>query len=245
MSLQHKSDIYEKFHSQTSVQKNLIKRNNFTYRLLLKNLSEYIHHGDTLLDIGCGAGTMSFYFADRCKKVVGIDISKRAIEEAKKSTQFMKINNCSFFVSNFPNKRGKDKFDKIICLEVIEHLRDDKKAMKTIYDSLNKKGIAILSTPSKKAPLYRLGLLKSFDTRVGHLRRYNMEELKKLAKNAGFSVVDSREEEGILRNFLFTNNYAGKLLRFVKFFISDIITVVDNVLVKLFGASQLFIVLKK
>jgi hypothetical protein len=93
--------------------------------------------------------------------------------------------------------------------------------------------------------MYRLGLAKEFDKRVGHLRRYTLEDLVLLCQNAGFTVVETRKTEGILRNFLFLNPIAGKFIRFIKFFLVDVVTYIDNITVLLFGESDLVIVLEK
>ncbi len=50
----------------------------------------------TVLDVGCGAGALSFIVAEKVQEVIGIDISKEAIAEAgKRST-----GNTSFFVAD-------------------------------------------------------------------------------------------------------------------------------------------------
>ncbi len=56
--------VHEKFHASTSIQKKIIDKNNFTYRLILDELSQHVEPGNTILDIGCGAGTLCFYFAN-------------------------------------------------------------------------------------------------------------------------------------------------------------------------------------
>jgi 2-polyprenyl-3-methyl-5-hydroxy-6-metoxy-1,4-benzoquinol methylase len=137
------------------------------------------------------------------------------------------------------------RFDLIILSEVIEHLQNDDLALKRIHKMLNKKGVVIITTPSKHAPLYRLGYAKGFDKSVGHLRRYTIESLSKQCREAGLTVVETRKIEGILRNFLFLNPIAGEFVRFIKFFISDIVTFIDNLTIPIFGESNIIIVARK
>ena len=54
-----------------------------------------------------------------------------------------------------------------------------------------------------------------------------------------------KKNEGILRNFLFLNPIAGKFIRFIKFFLVDVVTYLDNATVPLFGESDLIVVLEK
>ncbi|RJQ38902.1 class I SAM-dependent methyltransferase [Candidatus Microgenomates bacterium] len=238
--------LYEDFHKTSNIQKKLIKKNNFTYRNIIKFIDSYLNFSKkNILDIGCGAGTISLYLANRGNKVLGIDISKNAIEKCKKSANFLKLNNVKFEKVNFPTDVPVGKFDFIICSEVIEHLKNDELALKKIFSILNSGGVAIISTPSINAPLFRWGLASEFDNRVGHLRRYSLIELVRKCENAGFKVLETRKTEGLLRNFLFLNPIGGKVLRFIKFFLSNIVTFVDEIFLKIFGESNIFIIVKK
>lgn len=245
MKKKNKIRDYEEFHKTTLSQTHIISRNNFTYRIILNVISKYLERPKKILDVGCGAGTLSIYLASEGNDVNGIDISSNAIKRCKESARHLKIKNILFEKMNFPNQVPSLKYDFIICSEVIEHLKDDDMVLKTIFSLLNPKGIAIISTPSKNAPIYKLGLAYEFDKKVGHLRRYSVENLKDKCKNAGFTILEIKKTEGIVRNFLFLNSLAGKLIRFVKFFISDIVTYIDNISLKLFGESQIFIVVQK
>lgn len=199
-----------------------------------------------ILDIGCGAGTLSLYLASKGNIVLGIDISKSAVDLCRKSANSLKLNkNSSFEVMDFPKEVPNKKFNFIICSEVIEHLKNDNLALQKIFSLLKPSGIAIISTPSRNAPLYRLGLLRAFDKKVGHFRRYSSTELILKCKENRFEVLEIKKTEGILRNFLFTNPIAGKSIRFIKFFLSDIVSFLDNISLNLFGESQIFIVIQK
>jgi SAM-dependent methyltransferase len=197
------------------------------------------------LDIGCGAGTVDFYLANKGYDVTGIDISSRAISSCQKTAKNLGLKNTNFIEVDFPKKSLPERFDFIICSEIIEHLDDDQLAFKQINKLLKPKGLLIVTTPSKNAPLYRWGLTNKFDQRVGHLRRYDPNSLSKEIKNHGFKIVKIEITEGIIRNFLFTNSIAGKFVRFVKYFVSDIVTHLDNVSTAVFGGSDIIIVARK
>ncbi|MDQ5900850.1 MAG: hypothetical protein QG600_428 [Patescibacteria group bacterium] len=243
--MKKKRDLYSEFHHNTKSQKRTIDLDNFTYKLILNNLEKYIKDNQKILDIGSGAGTLALYCGLKRNKVTGIDVSTQAVKSANESAVQIGLNNVSFKVMKFPEEYPNEKFDLIICTEVIEHLEDDLKALKVIYKLLKPNGIAIISTPSLNAPLYKLGLATDFDKRVGHLRRYSMESLRKLSKQAGFKIVASNKQEGVIRNSLFIIPHLGELIRFIKFGLVDVVTFIDNISVKLFGESQLFIILKK
>lgn len=239
-------NVYEKYHQYRRLQKRIIDEKNFTYRNLLAILKKYISKKSDILDIGCGVGTVDLYLAAKGKNVTGIEISKNALQVARKNAKLLGLDKkTKFLLGDFTTTFLGKKFDLIICSEVLEHLREDKGVVEKIYKLLKKHGLGIISTPSKNAPLYKLGLLSGFDREVGHLRRYTQEELTLLFENIGFKIVHSAKTEGILRNFLFTNKVAGKLVRFIKWGISDLVTFIDNSTIPVFGESQIYLVVQK
>lgn len=240
--------LYEIFHKNIKPQERIIGTENFTYRNVIHVLEKYVKNDDKILDIGCGVGTIDFFLANRGFNVKGIDVSQNAIEMCKKNSHALGLESqLTFSRVDFPTHNIEEKFNLIICSEVLEHLKDDKIALKEIYKILLTGGISIFSVPSKNAPLYRIGLTKKFDKRVGHLRRYAQIELKDLIINAGFDILDILKTEGVLRNILFLNSTLGKtvkILNKVKF-LSDAITFLDNLTIPLFGESNILIIARK
>ena len=108
-------------------------------------------------------------------------------------------------------------------------------------------GVLFLSTPSKNAPLFKIGITKKRDIKTGHLRRYTTKNLTEKLKKIGFTIIKTKKTEGILRNFLFFTNIGCFPLRLANKFqlISDIFTFLDNISLKLFGESQIIIVAQK
>lgn len=236
---------YEGFHKNTIPQRRILKKNNFTYRIILDVVNKYIKIKDSILDIGCGAGSVALYLASKGYRVHGIDISIKAIQACIESARLLNLKNVSFEPIDFTKKLPNKKFNLIICTEVLEHLEDDRRVLSKIFSILKSGGIAIISTPSKNAPLFRIGYARKFDEKVGHLRRYSMDELVSKCKEQGFMILEMRKAEGIIRNFLFINSVAGKFVRFIKFFVSDLVTIIDNISIHVFGESNIFIVIKK
>lgn len=129
----------------------------------------------------------------------------------------------------------------VICSEIIEHLDNNVVVIKYIKKLLKKNGIIIASSPSLNVPLYKLGLLKKFDKEVGHLRRYTKNSLENLFKEANFKIIETKREEGILRNFLFINSLGGFLLRVLnKWPFSEVVIFKDNLIIPMFGESNIF-----
>jgi len=226
----------------------VVNKKNFTYRLLIKVLEPYLGEKSIVLDAGCGEGNLSIYMARRGARVLGIDISKRAIKICKRKSIELGLNQKLEFLNvDIIDNQIDGTFHLATCFEVLEHISNYGLAIKRLSELLKPSGILIVSTPSANAPLFKLGLTKREDTRSGHLRRYTLEELVDLLKKEGLEILETKKTEGIFRNFLFYNRLGALPLKFANRFtiVSDIFTFIDNITLKLFGESQIIVVAQK
>lgn len=241
------SKLYERFHKQAKKQHRIISDSNFTYAEIIPILNKYKLSKRHILDIGCGAGAIDFYLAKRNNFVTGIDISKKAINACRRDAKKLNVSDkTKFYASNIEKINIKSKFYVILALEIIEHIENDDRLIKTIFKALKQKGLLILSTPSICAPLYKIGFLDKFDKRVGHLRRYSKKNLTNKIKNAGFKIIEVKNNEGILRNLLFTTKLGSVILRVInKLNLGKAFTLMDKISIVFFGESDYIVVAKK
>lgn len=246
------SSFYDNYHVnvvKTKKQISLIDESNFTYKNFFRYIFPLISNffkKCSILDIGSGAGTISLFLAEHGYKVVGIDISQKAVEASIQSAKELDLETkVRFFNTDFKKFVYTKKFDIAICLEVIEHYKEDEVLLIKVHDLLKKNGLLILSTPLKTAPLNKLRLVTSFDKRVGHLRRYGRYEITTIITNSGFKVEKLIETEGIVRNSLYVFPLLGLVVRFIRGVITNIVTKIDDISGELFGYSDLIVVAKK
>ena len=238
--------FYEGYHRDRKLPKRIIGKKNFTYRIILEVLDKYCNEND-VLDVGSGVGTVDFYLAKKGKKVTGIEISERAFEVAKKSSEIFNLKKyITFKRMDFLKSKLKRKYHFVICSEVLEHLPYDRKALIKINNFTKRSGLLMLTVPSSNAPLKVFGAIEPFDKRSGHLRRYTIGSAKALLAETGFKTIFSRKAEGIVRNVLFVFRWDQVLRAANKFaFISDLITFIDDISLKLFGESNVILIAKK
>jgi len=141
------------------------------------------HIGKEILEVGVGIGNFTG-FLSQVGKVTAIDIDQKYIKKLQKRLGSSNVgkgdieNNTYFF-------RGK-KFDCVVCLNVLEHIKADKKALRNIYSLLNEGGKLILLVPAHKL------LYSKFDKKLGHFRRYTKIEIDMKLKEAGFKNIHIR-----------------------------------------------------
>ena len=123
----------------------------------------------TVLDIGCSTGIMTSYIAQYCKKIIGIDIDRKAIGFANKS---FKKPNLLFEAGDSMNLRYKDKsFDVVICNQIYEHVPDQKRLMHEIKRVLKDEGACYFAATNKyivMEPHYHLPFLSWLPKKIGN-----------------------------------------------------------------------------
>jgi len=143
-----------------------------------------------ILEIGAGTANISGEFLDKAQ-VTALDKSKTALSFCRKKG-IRKLIHADFEKYCFFQK----KYDIIIAADILEHLRDDKKALRKVSRLLKKNGLFILHVPAK------IKLTSYWDKSLGHFRRYEMETIKSLAVKNGFFLTFSSYRISFLYPFI-------------------------------------------
>lgn len=142
---------------------------NTRLRIIKKLLKD---KGKTILDLGCGKGYMGKELQEG-NTVVFAEINQRLLKHVKGIKVILDA-------VNMPFKQGT--FDYVICSDVLEHIKDDKKVLRNIYRILKPKGKAIIALPAYSK------LYGHHDELLHHYRRYDKKSFIKTAKQAGFKI---------------------------------------------------------
>lgn len=144
--------IKNEFHSQV-YKKDLVYEKKSRYIKtkkivsIIKDASKIKLNKLILLDVGCASGLISMYLSKYFKKVVGTDIDKEAIFQAKK----IKGKNLSFKLLNsngtFPFK--KDSFDVVVANQIYEHVKNTNLLTKEINRVLKPDGICFFGAGNR------------------------------------------------------------------------------------------------
>jgi GT2 family glycosyltransferase/ubiquinone/menaquinone biosynthesis C-methylase UbiE/glycosyltransferase involved in cell wall biosynthesis/peptidoglycan hydrolase CwlO-like protein len=105
--------------------------------------------GKVVLDAGSGEGYGAYSLAETAARVVGIDISEEAIDNARATYQRQ---NLEYRVGSVDALRFEDRsFDVVVSFEVIEHLEEGVQAafLREARRVLKRSGILVISTPNK------------------------------------------------------------------------------------------------
>ena len=168
------------------------------YEWAYHNIEPWI--GKRILDVGSGIGSITHKLSDK-ELVILIDNSKINVEHMERV--FRNFDNfkvlCRDILYIDSVEFQNYGVDTVICLNVLEHLKDDYLALQNIYKLLCEGGNLLLQVPALET------LYGSMDIASGHFRRYNKHKLINIAEQIGFKV-----------NKVFYMNIFGVLPWFIK-----------------------------
>lgn len=102
-----------------------------------------VEEGMTLLDFGCGTGTLAVIAATQCREVHAVDVSEAMLEVARKKAQAAGVGNVHFHHAGFLTYEHKgEPLDVVMSTFAFHHLPDFWKgiALKKIHDLLKPGG---------------------------------------------------------------------------------------------------------
>ncbi|MEM2105605.1 MAG: class I SAM-dependent methyltransferase [Candidatus Bathyarchaeia archaeon] len=157
--------------------------------------------GKSALDVGCAFGYGVSLLASLGYEAVGVDVSKFGVAQAKKRNSENEFVVCDV-QQNLP---FKNKFDLVICLEVLEHLQNPLIALQNMYDAC--KSLILCTTPNKAVDRAIRKLLGDFDET--HINTKAPREWKKLILKT-FNDSFIKIECFMDANFCIANKYFFK-----------------------------------
>ena len=149
-----------------------------------KFANSLIKKGDKILDVGCNAGYL-MKVIDKEVDYTGIDISEDAIKDCP--------HRC--LVGDAETFQLDERFDKIVCLETLEHLEHPKKAIANFFNHLRKGGILIITTPKD-----------DFIPDPSHLHTFSFESWKGICEQFtdNYSIKPIKKYESNTEKILFS-----------------------------------------
>lgn len=136
-----------------------------------------------ILEIGSGTGNISRFFVTK-KNVYLSDIDKRLIKHLKEKFPRQKNQITSLNIETDQPKKFKNYFQTIIGINVLEHIKNDKRALGNIHALLKPNGSLLLLIPS------RMFAYTQLDKKLGHHRRYEKKELENKLTKTGFVIEE-------------------------------------------------------
>ncbi len=102
---------------------------------------------ETVLNLGCGDGVQAVIWGGNFKKMVGVDINQGRLEIAKQLAAAHGFDNFIAICANVEEVPLEEKYDKIIAIDIIEHVINPRKVIKEAYRLLKDEGSLLMTFP--------------------------------------------------------------------------------------------------
>ncbi len=100
-----------------------------------------------LLDVGCGTGWTSVFFAKRGYEVVGVDIAPDMIFHANQIKAREGLSNLHFRECDYEHLEYHQEFECAVFYDALHHAVDEELALRKTYQALKPGGLCIASEP--------------------------------------------------------------------------------------------------
>jgi SAM-dependent methyltransferase len=146
------------------------------------------HVGGKVLEIGAGIGNITNDLLPR-DLYTATDIDDHYLEHLTSMAQgrpFMNVRRVDLAEpGDFADLDGR--YDTVVCLNVLEHVADERRAVENLHSALEPGGAAVVLVPQDPR------LYGTLDKVLGHERRYTRETLQKALEQGGFQVEQMLE----------------------------------------------------
>jgi len=194
----------------------------------------------SVLEVGAGIGSFTKNYKNIPSQITLSEVDNDNFAILKKK---FRSTNFNFF--NIITKNINKKFDTIMYLNVLEHIKEDKEELINAFEKLNNNGHLIVLVPAHNK------LYSKFDKAVGHFRRYETNFFKQLnIKNSKLIKLIYLDSIGFFlyylnKVFFKEEVYPTKFKIFLwdKFF-TPISYFLDKILMYKFGKNILYVIKK-
>jgi ubiquinone/menaquinone biosynthesis C-methylase UbiE len=148
-------------------------------QFIFKKIKKYIY--GTCLEVGAGTGNFSKLISEKVDKLYVADEKKESyyfLKKRLKNIKNIKLINKSLNNLNIP------KVNSILLLNVLEHIKDDERAIKKLLKTLKNNSHLIIQVPAFNF------LFSNYDKCVGHYKRYEKKDFLKIAKKLNLNVIE-------------------------------------------------------
>jgi SAM-dependent methyltransferase len=162
-----------------------------------------LHAGMRVLDAGCGGGRhLCEPFRTPGVDVAGVDLNRGDLGKARGYLSLMAGERSGRWVvaqadvTKLPFSDGS--FDVVICSEVLEHIEDNRAAVRELVRVLKQGGDLVVTVPRFWPERICWALSRAYHHEPGgHIRIYRKQEMMKLLESAGVQCRRIRYRHGL------------------------------------------------
>ena len=146
---------------------------------VMKRMADSLIRGSReIAEIGCGNGLLQKSIEDHYQRsVVGFDLNEVALRKNVSSIS-------PLYCYDIFEKRAEfsARFDLLILFDVLEHIEDESRFLQCVRSHLSESGTLLVNVPAIQ------WLFSDYDRAAGHVRRYSLNQLTRVAQQNGYEI---------------------------------------------------------
>lgn len=165
--------------------------------LLLEFLPQKINSNTTILDAGCGGGYVSeFLLKETDATVVAFDQSDEALRICERLKVYERFVIKQSDACNIPYE--DESVDLVLCLGLLEHVRDYEQCISEIERTLCKEGYVYIVSSNRCSVMFLQWLWKHFNGswKYGYQKNWTPMQLKQIMEKHDFETLHMEVIEG-------------------------------------------------
>jgi SAM-dependent methyltransferase len=160
----------------------------------LDEIGQYLPHAGRVLDLGCGFGLFSLYYATMRPRLEleGIDLDRRRILMARAAAKRLGLGNVRYQVGDVIEYRDSGLFDAAYMLDIVHHIRAD--AVRPLLEQMAKvlpPGGRLLVKDVERRPAWKRWFTHALDRLMdprAPVHYWSGDDLQALLEQVGFTV---------------------------------------------------------
>jgi len=169
-------------------------------RKAIKKWERKVTGPQQILDAGSGFGQYDYWLAKKHADwtTQAVDVKEEQVEDCNTFFRKIGLKNAHFEVADLTKFVEEEKYNLVLCVDVMEHIEEDELVLRNYCRSLKKGGMLLISTPSDQGgsdvhhhdheDYVNDGSLSFVDE---HVRDgYGIEEMENKMKRAGFTKTE-------------------------------------------------------
>jgi SAM-dependent methyltransferase len=176
-----------------------------------------------IYDAGSGFGQYTYFMSTKLKpcNIFSVDVKEDWINDCREFFNQKEIKNVSFAIEDLTSISYQNKFDLVVCVDVMEHIQEDAIVFRNFYNALKKGGYLLINSPS----IYGGSDVHQDEEEsfIGEHARdgYSKEDIEAKLHPIGFSTYKSRYTYGFWgdKSWRFGIKYPMVLLNISKIFL--------------------------
>jgi SAM-dependent methyltransferase len=148
------------------------------FEVMIRLADSVVRNSSSAAEIGCGNGLLQRDVED----YYGIPVAGFELNEVALQKNVSRLSPLYCYNIHQRNPEFRARFDLLLLFDVLEHIEDESGFLQSVKFHLAESGALLINVPAHQF------FFSDYDRAAGHIRRYSIDQLAKVAEKNGLQV---------------------------------------------------------